>query len=368
MPRTLPPSVLAQLNAQHGVATSSQLRSVGLSEQRLRTALRSGVLVRVHHAAYALGSTWADAETGARHRMRLRLVQLAAPDASAWGPTASIAWDLLVRRVPELPIVWRMPAKGVVAGATVRRCSYGPPVVRHRSGLLVPSMSAAVVEVAAASSFCDALITVDAALRRGVPLSDLRDLANARPVHLGRTRALLAVEWGDPGSESWLESLSRGRMIERDLPLPLCNVVLRRGLRAARVDDLWAELGVVGESDGKRKYDKEANPSEVIWREKRRHEWIEEIGFEVARWGTAEVVDDAAAMEARFRRSVRLQQGAGFAWPLGVVAELPLIDGVIPPPRVVAEVVRLQALGYPFSFVDRWGFRIEPQALMPRAG
>lgn len=370
MPRPLPPSVLALLGSQHGVATSRQLSSAGLSEQRLRTASRKGVLVRLHHAAYALALIWADADPAVRHCMRLQAVQLAATDAVSWGPTAAIAWNVPVRAVPALPIVWRTPASGAVAGATVKRFSYAAVSPCINAGLLVPSMPAAVVEVAAASDFADALITVDAALRRGVPLSDLHELSIVRPVNLGRERALRAVEWGDPGSESWLESLSRGRMIERQMPVPLCNVVLRRGRRIARVDNLWPELGVVGEADGKGKYggkgkyDKEATPSEVIWREKRRHEWIEEIGFEVARWGTAEVADDGAAMEARFRRSVLLQGGVGFSWPDGVLAELPLIDGVTPPPRVVGEVLRLRALGYPIAFVDGWGNRVEPQTLI----
>jgi hypothetical protein len=219
-----------------------------------------------------------------------------------------------------------------------------------------------VIEVASSSGLADSLITVDAALRRGVQLGVLRSMAMTRPVQLGRARAMGALEWGDPGSESWLESLSRGRMIERGMPVPLCNVVLRRGRRSARVDDLWPELGVVGECDGKAKYGKGSGgetPSGVIWREKRRHEWIEEIGFEVARWGTAEVADDGAAMEARFRRAVALQRGAGFTWPTGVTAELPILDGVTHPPRVVAEVARLQGLGYPFSFVDRYEFPVD---------
>lgn len=298
--------------------------------------------------------------------MRLAAVQLAAPDAVAREATAATAWDLLVRRVPDRPMVWRAPALGSTAGAVVKRSQARPVDAQLHNGLWVPSKAAAVVEVASSADLADSLITVDAGLRRGLRLDHLQSLAVARPVHLGRLRAMSALQWGDPGSESWLESLSRGRMIERRMPIPLCNVVLRRDRRTARVDDLWPELGVVGESDGKGKYGKNvegAAPGEVIWREKRRHEWIEEIGFEVARWGTAEVADDGAAMEARFRRAVALQRGAGFTWPAGVIAELRLLNGVTMPPRVIAEVVRLQGLGYPLGFVDRYGFPVELRAL-----
>lgn len=376
MPWPLPPHVEELMVSQHGVATARQLDGLGLSPRRLRSASRAELLVRLHRGAYALGTAWAGASPEVRHCMRLLAVQLAAVDAIAWGATATIAWGLPVRRVPDLPTVRRAPERGSTAGAVVTRpaCAVSAPT-RH-AGLLVPSVAEAVVEVASSSCLSDALITVDAALRRGVPGRDLLALAQRRPAHLGRVRALQAIEWGDPGSESWLESLSRGRMVERRMPVPLCNVVLRRGQRTARVDNLWPELGVVGESDGKGKYRRKGGQgdsrgessqqngvNEVIWREKRRHEWIEEIGFEVARWGTAEVAEDGAAMETRFRRSVVLQQGAGFAWPDGVRAEMPLLKGVAPPVRVVSEVVRLQSLGYPFMFVDHWHFPVDPPAL-----
>lgn len=346
------------------MATARQLAAAGFSEQRLKTSLRLGDLVRLHRGAYAEGSRWRTGTAEVQHRLRLAAVQLAAPDAVAREATAATAWGLLVRRIPERPIVWRALDLGATAGAVVKRSQVRPVGAQLHTGLWVPSKAAAVVEVASSSELADSLITVDAGLRRGLRFDHLRSLAMARPVHLGRSRAMCALQWGDPGSESWLESLSRGRMIERRMPVPLCNVVLRRGRRTARVDHLWPELGVVGECDGKGKYAKEIEgetSSEVIWREKRRHEWIEEIGFEVARWGTSEVADDGVAMEARFRRAVALQSGAGFRWPAGVTAELPLPDGVAPPPRVIAEVVRLQGLGYPFGFIDRYGFPIDPR-------
>lgn len=362
----LPSAALELLTSQHGVATTRQLVEAGVSEKRIRTASRTGGLARLHRGAYAEGSIWGSAAAEAQHSMRLAAVQLAAPDAVAWGPTATIAWGLPVRRVPERPIVWRAPALGATAGAVVKRSQVPPVEAQLHLGLWVPSKAAAVVEVASSSDLADSLITVDAGLRSGLRPDHLRRLAMARPLHLGRSRAMCALQWGDPGSESWLESLSRGRMIERRMPVPLCNVVLRRGRRTARVDDLWPELGVVGECDGKGKYAKGfqgETPSEVIWREKRRHEWIEEIGFEVARWGTAEVADDGAAMGARFRRADALQRGARFTWPTGVTAELPLLDGVTPPPRVIAKVMSLQALGYPFTFVDRYGYPVEVRTL-----
>ena len=92
------------------------------------------------------------------------------------------------------------------------------------------------------------------------------------------------------------------------MPVPLCNVVIECEGRRARVDHLWPELGVVGECDGKLKYESPNDVGEVIWQEKRRHEWLQDLGLEVARWGYTEVAGDGALMEARYLRAVQRQQ------------------------------------------------------------
>jgi hypothetical protein len=226
--------------------------------------------------------------------------------------------------------------------------------VVSRHGLRVTSIALTVVDVVGEQGLPWSLMTVDAALARGVHETDLVTTGQRRPTNRKRCQIIDVVELGDPASESALESTSRGCMVQNGLPIPLCNVVLRLGDRWYRVDFLWLELGVVGECDGKTKY-LNADVKEVLWREKRRHERIEESGFRVVRWGYAEVAGDAAAMVRRIRRAMDAQRPLGFTWPDDVRAEVPVREGVQPPPRVVAEVKRLQALDYPITFVDEWG-------------
>jgi hypothetical protein len=197
-------------------------------------------------------------------------------------------------------------------------------------------------------------MTVDAALARGVHETDLVTTGQRRPTNRKRCQIIEVVKLGDPASESALESTSRGCMVQSCLPIPLCNVVLRLGDRWYRVDFLWLELGVVGECDGKTKY-VNADVRDVLWREKRRHERIEESGLRVVRWGYAEVADEGAAMVRRIRRAMDAQRRLGFTWPDDVIAEVPVREGVQPPQRVIAEVNRLRALDYPITFVDEWG-------------
>jgi hypothetical protein len=357
---TLPPDAAALLASQRGVATSPQLNAVGLSDRRIATAVRHGLLIRLHRGAYALAEVWNAASDKSRHCLRLLSVQRATPDAVGWGPTAATAWGLPVRPLPHRPIVARPPGFVSAAGATVRRQVTSPEDVVRRFDLLVTSLPVTVVDVAAAAEQANALMTIDAALRSGLPLNTLFERAYRRSPQQGRRAILAALEVADPGSESGLESLSRGRCLDVGLPRPLCNVVLRCGGRSARVDMLWVEHGVPGECDGKQKYAKGDEAPTVIWKEKRRHEWIEAIGFEVARWGYPEVANNGNQMRVRVDRAMEIQRALCFGWPSGVTAEVPMPRGVVPHPWVVAEVKRLRALGYPISVVDDAGRSIVP--------
>ena len=81
------------------------------------------------------------------------------------------------------------------------------------------------------------------------------------------------------------------------------------GLWLARVDFYWDEFGVVGEVDGKIKYDDQ--PESVLWREKRRQERLEDTGLVVVRWGRAEL-DVLPRLVARLRSA--FDRGSRRAW------------------------------------------------------
>lgn len=346
MPRHLSDAARVALDAQHGVITRQQLLSLGVSDRTISTWVRRGHLHRIFPGCFAETGPWREAPAALRHTMQLLAVQMTAPDVVARGATAALTWRLPVRSVPILPLVIRQPGHSLLATARVERRELQPNHVVQRGGLTMLTMVHTIIDVAAQSPLPDALITVDAALRRGLRRTELLAAFDDRTSFPGRGAAVTAVEAGDPASESPLESLSRGRIIERGLPLPLCNVVVRAFGRSARVDKLWVEDGVVGEADGHVKYSKQ-DASMVIWKEKRRREWLEELGLAVARWGMPEVGDDGAALERRYRAAAARQRAVGFTWPLDVTLEVPRLRGAEIPPRVLAEVERLAAAGYP---------------------
>lgn len=356
MLRTLPPDAARLLAAQHGVATAAQLLASGMGGRLCRLAAERGLLFRPVRGVYVDPQAWRAASDPVRHAMRLLAAQLVAPDAVGIDTTAAIASQLPVHATPDRARVAREPNAGRLQGAHVQRTAAPPGDIATVEGLVVTTIPLTCAAIAAVDDLAGALITLDAVLRRGIDVAELLAAVGRLPFATQRARAERAVHLADPWPESWLESLSRGRAIAAGVPPPLCNVTLVADGREARVDKLWAEQCVVGEADGKGKYRQRDDVAEAYWDEKRRHEWLEDIGFSVARWSTRDVTSDAAPMLGRLDRAMRRRRALGSVWPPGVRAELRALVGVRNPPRVVEEVRRLQAAGIPIDFAppDAW--------------
>ncbi len=101
-------------------------------------------------------------------------------------------------------------------------------------------------------------------------------------------RARAAWSLADGRAESPLESISRLRFRQLDLPSPEPQKVIldEWGREVGRVDFYWDEFGVVGEADGKGKYLAADGrwDTEARWKEKVREESLRSLGLEVVRW------------------------------------------------------------------------------------
>jgi hypothetical protein len=83
-------------------------------------------------------------------------------------------------------------------------------------------------------------------------------------------------------SESVLESLSLLRIHQLGFPRPEQQVEFRLDGQRFRVDFYWPEFGVIGEADGRSKYD--SAPADVVWNEKIREDLLRSGGRGFARW------------------------------------------------------------------------------------
>ncbi|QKE82734.1 type IV toxin-antitoxin system AbiEi family antitoxin domain-containing protein [Arthrobacter sp. NEB 688] len=162
----------------------------------------------------------------------------------------------------------------------------------------------------------DAVAVADAALRAGHCTShELVAVRRGQRRWPGVTGADAVFAFADPRRESWLESASAVTLHGWGMPLgvPQVDVFSLDGEWLARVDVAWAELGVVGEADGRGKFlgDPELGlgdaPTDVAARLLHSHdraESLRSVGLQVVRWTSAERIARPQAVVARWHRAV----------------------------------------------------------------
>jgi len=182
-------------------------------------------------------------------------------------------------------------------------------------GVPVTSAARTVVDIARARPFTHALVTADAALRRGVPRSEMRRVLAEMGRWPGVANARRVIEAADGRAESVPESVARGRFIVLGIEVPELQVEVPYDagweLRHYRVDFEWQRYVLYGEVDGASKY----TDIEAVRAEKVRQEYLEGDHVMI-RWSFAQAVyssDQAfvARIEAAMARGLRLRQLLG---------------------------------------------------------
>jgi hypothetical protein len=198
----------------------------------------------------------------------------------------------------------------------------GPRIVRHHAalragetcmidGVVVTSLLRTVVDIARSTSFANAVAVLDHVLANGwLALADL-DSEIVSLSGRGAAIARRAVAFADPMSESAGESFSRVVCDELGAPRPVLQheFVTRSG--RFRVDFWWPDHGVIGEFDGRVKYDSGA--SQVLWDEKRREDALRRVhGVRaIARWTMddlrhpEQLAETLSTAGLRLRRAIR---------------------------------------------------------------
>lgn len=213
---------------------------------------------------------------------------------------------------PELTVRPRgnidIPAAHVYR-ATLRRCD-----TVLVEGAAVTSVARTLVDLARHAPLGTAVAAMDSALNRGLTtVAAIDDVALFCWNWPGIGRARRAMRLIDPLAESPLESISRLTLRRLQVPTPASQVsVLDREHRfVGRGDFYWDEFGVVGEADGRGKYD----DRDVLTAEKARQERLEDLGLVVVRWGWSQVTRSPQTLRLRLENGFergRRRDGSGF--------------------------------------------------------
>lgn len=217
----------------------------------------------------------------------------------------------------RLPLL--APDRDRVHTTTPMSGRHTPRTVRHKgrldpadrteiNGIAVTTLARTACDVARSGSFAQALTALDGALRLGVSREDLEAVTGRLANCKGISRLRQTLPLADGLSESVGESFARALILQMpDVPPPRLQVPINDGPEfVGRVDFLIAGRVVV-EFDGFVKYDRAgggAPPANVVFAEKKREDWLRDLGYEVVRLTWEDLLHPARA-HAKIRRGLR---------------------------------------------------------------
>ena len=278
-----------------------------LAPAAVRVGVRTGVLERVRPGAYRAPRT-DPAITPAAAARELALARIAAAARSLqtthWFSHESAA---LVWGCP----VWAPPTQTHII-QNVRPSQHGDPLLtRHVMtlaeadqqewrGVRVTSLDRTVVDCLLRLPPLDALVIADGALRLGADRAGIAGRLIELEGRRGVVGARSVFDLADGRAESAWETFVRYVLMREGLPRPELQIVIHTRLGSFRADLGWHEWKLVLEFDGFVKYSQASgvDANEVLFKEKRRQEAIEEEGWSVLRF----TANDRARPGDLFRR------------------------------------------------------------------
>ncbi len=261
------------------VFTRAQARSCGWTDAAITRAIDSGRVRRVRHG-------YLTCNTDPSLVLDIVAAAQACPNGVVSHRSAAALWRIPIvgRRAgrPELTVA--PDGIGSLAGAGLYRATLRPDDVESVAGMPVTSPARTAVDLARHLPFTAGVAALDHVLnRRLATADDIDDVLCACWNWPGIRRARHVAAAADGRAESPLESVSR--LVFARLGLPAADLQPRifdaRQIFCGRCDFYWDDFGVVGEADGRDKYD----GREVLWEEKERQEGLERLGIVVVRWG-----------------------------------------------------------------------------------
>lgn len=234
--------------AQHGVASRSQLRELGLSEGAIESGVRLGRLHRVHQGVYAVGYP------GLTQQGRLMAATLASgPRAVLSHCCAAGLWRMYEDRsltVVHVTLPYGAHGHSRSGIALHRSRSLPEAETTHRGAIPLTTPARTLMDLAASLSSRALERAVDEADRLGLAgHAELQAVAQAHRGHHGAARlatVLVSHQVGSTLTRSELEETFLAICRSHNLPQPQLNVRIAR----YTVDFLWAHEMLIVETDG----------------------------------------------------------------------------------------------------------------------
>jgi len=301
------------------VFTTGTAARAGLAHHAIAHRIRTGRWRRLRRGVFCHADRWSSLDARGRHLL-LAWAELLTVDrhrvvshesaAAAWGlPLPSAGLGPVWTTDGDLGRSARRSRDRVVEVASLR-----PQDVVRLDGLAVTAETRTVADCLRHLPLLDAVAVGDSALRQR--LTTTRQLDETLRFQAGWpyvARARTALPLLDPRRETPLESQSCAALWQCGIPLPTAQVYVydADGRFIAVVDALWIAAGLIGECDGRTKYDldlvQRRDPDVVrsaLLREKVREDRLRATQLGVIRWGTWDLRHDLPGLARRVRAAL----------------------------------------------------------------
>jgi very-short-patch-repair endonuclease len=303
------PLLAARAAAQGGPFTWGDASDCGVRPRDISRAVAREEWLVLYPGVFVEAELWARLDARSRHLglVRARLLR----KSKAWMAgrrSAAVVHDLpLIGHAPDVPQLLRgYEGKRPKARSRHERIStlYDGDA-DEVDGIPTSSLSRTVCDISRAEEFRNGVVVADGALRAGLDQEVLLASARRFADWPEGAAALRVARFATGLAESALESISRVAIVQSSLPDPEQQVEVYVGRElVARVDFLIRAANLVGQADGDVKYDSKTD----VLADKRQDERLQDLGFEVVRWGWEFPWRKRAELEARIRRG--MERGA----------------------------------------------------------
>jgi len=288
-------------------------------------SVHTGEFVRVSRGAYVPRELWNEASAEGRYRLKVNAAAALSRDDPLFSHhSAAVLW--------RLPLVGSWPTRvhalgpesqaGLSNRHIIRHAESLPDVIEEIDGLRVTGLARTVVDMATACSFPSAVAIADAALRRadhptgdlpGTPISRDDLVRNARRLALRHSTAKVrkVIEFADGAADRPGESISRVNMHVAGISPPQLQAPLRGASgKQYWVDFWWPKFKVIGEFDGKGKYQNPEflsgrTPEQALYDEKLREDDLRDAGHGMVRWNWSAACSPRLLADKLYRAGIR---------------------------------------------------------------
>lgn len=295
---------------QRGLVLRRQVLASGVPPDALDRMLRAGRLVAVRRGVYASAEHWAtldEAHGRPLARAYAASLNMSMPHVLSHESAALALGMAILRPRRELVHITRFGVQGCRTrhGVAHHRAPFAAEQVLDVRGVPTFNLARTAVDIARSHpgvGLRHGVVACDSALRLRATRGELVAAVTPMRSWPGVSTAREAVSLSDAGSESVGETLTRLLLVSLGLGEPETQFGLHHEGRTA-----WVDLRVgrhLVEFDGRVKYQRDGfagvDAGEVVWREKRRQDWLCGFGLGMSRV-TWDDVQPAAWERTRIR-------------------------------------------------------------------